>query len=89
MKESNFSEECPHCGESQPIRDRWESRDYASDFVFDCTECSKAIEVHVHYVPEFEASKAMCPLCKQEETQGVYCEPCAARIREIKESAHA
>lgn len=86
MIESNFSEECPHCGEPQLMRKQWEAKEYPADFTFDCTECGKGIDVTVHSVPEFEASKQACQYCNKVEVHGrVYCDACQKKLDDLSE----
>lgn len=79
---AGFDECCPHCGAKQDIRSKWESADYASDFVFVC-DCGKNVQVIVHQIPEFETKKVTCYRCRNEVSEEGYCPACLKVIHDI------
>jgi hypothetical protein len=85
-KFSNFKEQCPHCGvKLNDLYGRWQDSAFGnSSFLMECIACSKMVEITVHVVPEFEASKVTCARCQHAEVKAghAYCKACEAIVRE-------
>jgi len=81
---AGFDEKCPFCHRAIDCRAAW---DYQTDFVVECKNCERKVQVDVHQEPVFETSKPKCPMCNKhlKKSDLCYCSGCKEKLHKLSE----